>query len=573
MAPRGNYLGAVQRTKTTPIPVQRTTRTLAARVLTSLPAGKMVPIHAIPLLREDSLAGGNYRLAFEMSETVELLMNSVNVRCMAYFVPKLAFNRYSGFDELNRSYNGLPEADGTTTPWFDMRAFEGHDINKIAYHLGIHARVGQMVNTDYTSAYNEIWNFRAQNRSKDLALRNNADVTLAPAFWHHQTFAHIVPDFDQALIDGEVALSVTPVGAGVNTKAQVLTDRNAWAWRQDTTGAAILPGDGHIRSAPDSSGRMYTEMNAKYVYADPGLSLTAEVGAVFNEMIEAGVTVSLSNIELARKTQAFANLRRQYSGLTDENLIDMLMSGLTIPDEMWRQPILLADVSTVFGMSKRYASDGASLTESVVNGVTYVDIRFNVPRCSSGGVVMIVAEIAPEQLFERQKDPYWTASTVAELPDFLRDTLDPEKVQVVTNEEIDISHNAPTGTFGYAPLNHAWAKSRPNIGGKFLRPTVDEAFDEDRQRIWAVETANPTLSQDFYLVSDIHYKPFVVTDLAIDPFECLMRGQCSIGGLTVFGGLLVEGDGEYDAVMAEAPQDRIDLPDAATNPASVSPAE
>lgn len=568
MAPRGNALGFANRTKTTPIPVQRTTRNMAARVLTSLPAGKMVPIMAIPLLREDSVTSANYRLAFEMNETVEVLMNAVNVRVMAYLVPKLAFSRFDGMDSLNKSYEGLPPIEGQpVVPWFKTFPMQDPGVHKVLYYMGKHARKGQLVNTEYLEAYNAIWNFRAKNRSKDIPLRVEDDGTLAPAFWDHQTFAHIVPDFDQAVIDGEVALNVIPPAGGKYAVLQGLG--LGYVGASPAANVTSKESDGTTRTYPNGWPVMSTQETP--TAAQAGLvvrkgqtgypDMKVDVSAVFAEMVEQGVTVSLSNIELARKTQAFANLRRQYAGHSEEYLIDLLMDGIAIPEEMWKQPILLADVSTAFGMSKRYASDAPNLTESVVNGLTYVDVRFSCPRVNTGGVIMIVAEIAPEQLFERQRDPYFTATSVDRLPQFLRDTLDPEKVSVVNCEDIDIDHGTPTATFGYAPLNWEWAKSMPQIGGKFHRPTVDAAFDEDRQRIWAVETKNPTLSKDFYLVSAMHYKPFVVTDLAIDPFETLVRGQCVIRGNTVFGGLLVEAENDYAEVMEEAPTDRIDKPE------------
>ena len=128
-------------------------------------------------------------------------------------------------------------------------------------------------------------------------------------------------------------------------------------------------------------------------------------------------------------------------------------------------------------------------------------------------------------------------------------------MSVVKNEYVDLDHDTPTATFGYAPLNHEWAHAGPQIGGRFYRPAVDAAFDEDRQRIWAVETQNPVLSEDFYLCTTMHTKPFVVTNQ--DPFEALMRGEAMIQGNTVFGGLLIEANNDYDEVAAEAPVDRI----------------
>ena len=169
---------------------------------------------------------------------------------------------------------------------------------------------------------------------------------------------------------------------------------------------------------------------------------------------------------------------------------------------------------------------------------------------------MVTAEVTPEQLFERQKDPFFHLGSVEALPEFLRDTLDPEKVEVVTNDFVDFDHDTPNGTFGYAPLNHAWNRVHYNIGGKFYRPEVDGEFDEDRQRLWAVETQNPTLSADFYLCNSMHTKPFLDTEA--DPFEVVAVGDFIIDGITVFGGVLVEAMNNYDKVMEKAPTDRIE---------------
>ena len=195
----------------------------------------------------------------------------------------------------------------------------------------------------------------------------------------------------------------------------------------------------------------------------------------------------------------------------------MLMGGLTVPEQgLQQQPILVGQQSTIFGLSKRYASDGANLTESVVNGATFVDLNINIPRISTGGIVMIVAECVPDQLFERQQDPLLFTSSTEQLPEFLRDELDPEKVDTVFCGYVDVDHDTPNAVFGYEPLNAKWDIKARRVGGRFLRPEVDAGFDEDRQRIWACEVQNPTLSRDFYLSWDVHTKPFA--DQNQDPF-------------------------------------------------------
>ena len=545
---RNKFLMSGSRMRTTPIPVQRTTRPSAHRVLTSFEPGYMVPVMAMPLLREDSVAGAAFRIAFEMKETVEVLMNAVNARVLTYLVPKTALARFDGLDSINKSYEGVPPMDGAeVVPWFETMAAPAHGANAILKKMGKHARPGTTINTEYIEAYNQIWNFRAKNRSPDIALRDRLDATLAPAFWQHQTFAHIVPDFDQAIIDGEVALNV------VNAKLPVKGIGKVNNGNFGGTMSVLEAGETapttfpfHAMAGADSGNNAWAIRGT----GNPGYP------DVWAELAQDGITVSLSNIDMARKTQAFAELRRQYNGHSDEYIIDLLMDGISVPEQAWNQPILLGDQSTVFGMSKRYATDAENLTESVVNGMTMIEQRFSCPRVPMGGIIMMVVEVAPEQLFERQKDPYMHATTVEELPQFLRDTLDPEKVAIVKNEEVDLDHDTPNATFGYAPLNHQWARSVPQIGGKFYRPAVDAAFDEDRQRIWAVETQNPVLSQDFYLCTTMHQKPFVLT--TGDNFEVLIRGEAGIRGNTVFGGMLIEATNDYAEVVAEQPNDRIE---------------
>lgn len=537
---------SLSRTKTTPLAVPRTLRQQDITLLTSMPAGKMVPLAAIPLLREDA-ASGRVRVQMEMMETAEVLMNAVNLNVKAYLVPFLAFERFNGVDQLNRSYKGEPETEGgDVIPFFETMNF-GASANAIHKSMGLHAAPNSLVNSAYVEAYNLIWNFRAANRSPDITKRTRLQEDLAPAFWQHSRYNHIVPNFDQAKIDGEVALNVTNAKMPVRGLGRLSSD-STW--------------NGVSGEARDSTGEVMTgNKQALTSGTFVASSHPAPVGAgtvmdVWAELRNDGITVSLSNIELARKTQAFAKLREQFTGHDDDWIIDLLMDGITMPDRAWQQPILLDDKVTIVGMAKRYATDSGNLTESVVSGITGIDLAIRVPQCPVGGIIMIVAEVTPEQLFERQKDTLLHTLTAEELPAYLRDELDPEKVEAVRNDYVDVDHDTPDGVFGYAPLNYRWAFTGPKVGNRFYRPQVDAGFDEDRMRIWAVETPNPTLSEDFYLCTTMHTKPFVVTNQ--DPFEIVMRGSIGVNGLTVFGAHLVEASTDYADVLAKAPQERLD---------------
>ena len=542
----------INRMSINPVDVPRTNRVHTARSLTSLPAGKMVPIFAAGLLREDAVVSGRVRCSFESMETAEVLMNAIRVDVKAYVVPMLALDRFQGsMDVLNRSYQGVAPLEGEAViPYIETQVFGDYAANDVYVYLGLHGRSDQLVNTAILEAYNQIWNYRAKNRSQalfDEVGRTRLQANLAPAFWSHEMFKHVVPDFDDAKADGEVALNIVdgrmPVtGIGFQGAKADLLNQVVKETGSDGTATTTYPTS---RRASDGTNITVVRSNA-----------AGTVPEIFAELAANGITVSLANIELAKKTQAFARMRERYAGHTDEWLINLLMDGISIPDQAFKQPMLVGAASTVFGMSKRYATDAANLTESVVNGATFVDLNIQLPRLPTGGVLMIVAEITPEQLFERQKDAFLHAQDVDDLPQFLRDYMDPQKVGIVPNEYVDIDHDTPLATFGYAPLNYQWNVTAPRIGGRFYRPQVNAGFDEDRQRLWAVETENPTLGPDFYLCTNIHTKPFVVTNQ--DPFEVVTQGDFIIQGNTQFGPALIEASNDYQKVLDQVDQTRIE---------------
>nr|QPB07461.1 MAG: major capsid protein [Microvirus sp.] len=512
---------------TSPIAVEKTVRMDEVRALTTCRAGKIIPVTFIPLLREDRVSRGRLNLKLQMAETIHPLMNAVNVTAYVHFVPYLAFSRFGGsLEALNRSYQGVPELHNSTViPFFATSAFNRtHDFWKT---LGVHWKEGEQINMAPVEAYNEIVNFRRAARSDKLPQRTAADRTLAAAFWKNSNLWHIVPDFDQAAMDGEVPLEFAVSKLPVRSKASM---GNTVDTRRSPAG---MPGHNPV------------------VDGDGGMTWGDQV---FVEMKNSGIKLSLSNIELAKQTAAFAKLRQQYEGLDDDHIIDLLMEGIRVPNEALKQPLLLDKKSTIFGYNERHAMDGANLDVSVTTGQTSLSLNFRTPPMNMGGVIVVTVEIVPEQLYERQKDMFLATTDTAKLPNFMRDYLDPEKVAIVKNDFVDVEHSTPGGTFGFAPLNHEWKRSLTRIGGKYYRRNPD-TFVEDRQRFWSVEQLNPTLTSDFYLVGSLPHNIFM--DTASDPFEILTLGAVEIVGNTVFGKVLEEDGGHYDAIIDQIDTTRI----------------
>lgn len=527
-----------------------TVRRKRVRAATSSQPGLMVPLSAAWLHREDRVSRGRMNVKVEMAETGLPLMNAVHCKVSAYLVPMLAFERFEkSMDQLNRSYSKQPQVEGgTVTPFFETHPYPSN----APFHrtLGIHGAPSSEINSVYREAYNVIVGHRYRARSPMLeayAPPINSN-NLAATFWKNSAFDHIVPSFDQASIDGEVELNlagtvpVTGLGVGVGSA-------------KAPTGANFMEADGTQRWVPgNDSIALQWESSDTRLRIDP----TTYVPQLQAELSQSGIKLSLSNIELAKKTATFARLREKFDGVGDDWIIDQLMSGIRMPDAAMAQPVLLDTKSAVFGYNRRYATDAANLEASVTDGETMVQLNFRTPAINPGGVIMVIAEIVPEQLWERQSDPILEVTDPDQLPETIRDYLDPEKVAVVPNKYVDVRHSNPDGVFGYAPLNHEWNEDRPNIGGKFFRVPGDP-FNEDRQRIWSAETEDPGLGPDFYLATSLHQKVF--SDQVSDPFEFTTIGELEIIGRTQFGKGLQEDTGDFDALTQQVDTTRVDQTD------------
>jgi hypothetical protein len=544
-----------------PIAVQKSVRNAKGRVLTSGDAGKILPLKYEWLHREDGVRSGKVRVNVEMMETSEMLMNGVGVTLYAHFVPMLAFDRFNGsMDELNRSYKKENGAAGSVVPFFESNKLwdagnevvqlytNSHNFDTVNHYnsgvdtfyqtMGIHTAATSN-NTTIVEAYNAIVNHRRKARSKSLPLRNAFDHTLADAFWINNGMQNIVPDYDQNLIDGQVTLNGLTFQAPI--KSPSFVSDNGWgnatnndALSGNTISPAQLPAD-------------VIDQGDMYLFDE----MYAELSTGGN------ATMSLADIEQARKTAAFAKLRAKYDGIDDEHVIDLLMSGIRVPEEALKQPILLGRQRAMIGFNQRYATDGANLDKSATNGMATIDMSFRTPAFNTGGIILVCAEIVPEQLWERKKDYFLYTTDPDTLPNYLTDFLDPERVSVVKNDHADVNHATPDGTFGYAPLNHEWQRDAVNVGGKYYRPAND-AFDEDRAKIWSSESINPTLNESFYLCSDLHKKVFA--DQVSDSFEITCLSDMQIVGNTVFGAGLQETDAtsDYDIITSQVDSSRIE---------------
>lgn len=548
-----------------PVSFKRTKRKSKGRVLTSGDAGKILPIKADPILREEGFSG-NVNLAIEMMETSEKPVNAIVAKAMTYFVPYLAFEQFNGsIDELNRSYMKENGIAGSQVEFFEKNKYwngsaevtdatptdmDTGDNGRADFYgtMGIHHGAADM-NNSYVQAYNAIVNHRRKARSASLATRNQFDHNLAEAFWPNEGNSHIVPDFDQKLIDGEVALNglsfKAPVRSELLMDTALANTYNASTSQNVPQGASVFP---YMYNDPATE--IVRDGTTSYELEDIWAELTADSNF-------GSATMSLADIEQARKTAAFAKIRASYDGIEDDYIIDLLMQGIRVPEEMMKQPMLLAQSSGMFVFNQRFATDSGNLDDTATNGFVNLGYRARAPRTMCGGIVMTTLEIAPERIWERKKDYFLYTTDTDALPQALRDSLDPEKVSTVQKSHLDTNHSTPDATLGYAPLNHEYQRDQILVGGKFYRP-VNDAYTEVRSRIWSNEVTDPSLSTDFYLCTNLHKKIFA--DQVSDSFEITATSDYTIDTNVVFGAGLIEADAtsDYEEITNLVDSERID---------------
>lgn len=520
-------------------------------------AGVVVPVGYIPLLRGDSLSGAA-SFSAELGEMPRPLLNGATFNVQAWFVPKTAHPQFTGSDEFMHSYMGqditalgsaarTPPAFYTSVSGANLVTVAGSDFFQT---LGIHVVAGEPIHTDLIDAFSLIYNFRTAAHSSRLPLReyateNFANSTALPrAFWPSSIFSGVVPDYESALVVGNLDLDVLagqmPV-SGITRNSGTVASVDAFIEFQDSKA-----------SLRNSSGNRTLDFDIN----------NSNVSSIYADMAGQTVGVSLADIEKARVTQSFAKLRAAYAGndatgfTNDDAIVATLMSGMQVPEDQFHRPWLLDSKRVPVGFGERFATDAANLDVSVVQGRTQVSLSLNVPKQDSGGVIIITAELLPDRLYEAQSDEWLHVQTPSDLPDALRDVQRVDPTDFVKSRRLDARHTTPDALYGYEPMNNVWNRNTTRLGGAFFQPTAGAAATDQRSGIWQLSIVDPAFTDDHYLAPS----PFphtVFSDTLAPAFEFVCSHQVAIRGLTQIGDVLDENNDNFVAIQTPQPDDGV----------------
>lgn len=560
------------RQSTTPMQFSRTVRSDDAVVMTSGRAGKVVPIDYFPVLRGDS-ASGRVGIDVELAEMPRPALNGIVANVQAWFVPKAAHPQFPGYDEFLHSYQEEPikalNTPDREPPKYFLAVEEPGNLAEIRDSefmkaMGLHIRglgdvTPQAINVDLIDAFSLIYNFRLAAHSSRLARRAYAKedlteaLTLPRAFWPTGRFSRVVPDYERALIVGnldlDVAAGVVPVqGIGVPTAG--IATNSTLNFRQtptlDNPTGAVSKSSRIVHSS--STANPYVQL-----YVEMG-GYTSDQPNIRAEMEGSTIGVTLADIDKARVTQAMAKARTAYAGNdatgfdNDDAIIAELMQGFAVPEDHFKRPWLLDSKRVTFGMVERYATDAANLDASVSQGRASASLSINLPRTEVGGLVIITLEVLPEKIEERQQDEFLYVTRPYHLPDALRDIQRPEPVDLVRNERLDVKHSNPEGLYGYEPMNDKWNRSFTRLGGAFYQADPLNPWTEQRSAIWQAGVVDPVFSDDHYLCPE-EFPHSIFADTLADAFEVVCRHTVKIAGITQIGDVLAENNDDYENVI------------------------
>lgn len=546
---------------TTPLQFPRTLRQDNQSIVTTGRAGEVIPFGFIPLFREDS-ATGRVTVAAELAEMPKPLENAVIGRLQTWCVPRPSLPQFSGLDEYTHSYQGknitqLGAAGRTPPSLFDTishsAVYATANGSEFMRATGLTVEASATTNTDYVDAYILVQNFRLAAHSSKLTRydyyqeNNTTALELKPAFWPRNKFHSVVADYEQALVVGSLELdfiqgSIPITGMGLDN-----SNANGDVTESDGTSSAYSEYMTSGLGTVSVGGLDYIKIEVDATGAKP---------QIFADLAAETTVVSLADIDKARMQQSFAKAvaamdGNQFSGFNNDDVLILdLMNGFSVPNELLNRPWLLGSKTGVFGMNERHATDAANLDDSVTVGNLVLATSINIPKQMYGAICFSTFEFMPERLYPRGSDEYLYCTTEADLPNAMRDSLNTEPVEIVTNGEIDTAHTTPSGTFGYRELNGKWNRDRTLLGGDFQSLTPGTPATAARTAMWQPEYVNPVLTSDHWVVPH----PFPQDVFSVpgnDTVTLSIRVECTISGLTQFGTTLVEDNSEFADITTE----------------------
>jgi len=380
----------------------------------------MRPLSAV-MFRAGESGVIDHSTVIELSPVQGRLLTEVTAKLTAVLVPTAAIDAFMREGEVGAgNVEILREKAMTGEPLFGLE-FPSAVTRAMGISVQTQGGVG-LLNKMPRLAHNVAVNFLRQRVYRYAELLGSTNLSITPSIISRNA----VQRYDGALdpdnhINGPMAIDLSRVripvkGDNAGFKAQLQSENTQRSTQRFLQSAGSTPQDTGSHIVAGANGRPAAEPaggGASTVgWFSLGNSYYADLTGVYADGSDpSGLNESsLSLVEFynAQKADQFARIMRRIADNSDmEGEEELLRWVRGLDHQADRYPYIVAEREAVFGVAYRPATDGAGMVADVTTSKLAVELSFTVPipRLELGGVLVIFAEVKPDEVLADVPDP------------------------------------------------------------------------------------------------------------------------------------------------------------------------
>lgn len=450
--------------------MKRSKFSLSHTKLLSGDMGELLPCGMVEVLPGDTVQQAT-SILLRAAPLLSPVFHNVDVRVHHWFVPfRLIWNDWENF------ITGGPDGNNASVfPTITIGGGSGAAIGSLADYLGVptgidNLEVSALPFRAYAFIFNEFYRDQDLQTPLTIDLTDGADITTSTALqnvgWEKDYFTSARP-WEQKGPSITIPLgdAAPVVSTGVGVDFQALSGGNIGALTYSTT----------------TTPRLLTNPNltaGESVKFGPNTGLEADLTGA------SAVTVNL--LREAFALQRFEEARARYGSRYTEYLRYL---GVRSGDARLQRPEYLGGGRQNIQFSEVLQTAEGTDPVGTLRGHGIAGLRSNRYRrfFEEHGLVLSLMSVRPKTIYMQGLFRTWNRRTKE---DFWQKELQHIGQQQVLNKEIDASHAAPNGTFGYQDRYDEYRRMESSVAGEFR--TVLDFWHMARDF-----TTDPALNADF----------------------------------------------------------------------------
>jgi hypothetical protein len=456
--------------------MKRNKFSLSSHKLLTCDMGELVPINCLEVLPGDTIQQAT-SLLVRCTPLTSPPMHPVQVKVSHWFVPnRLIWKTGDGAGENGWEDFITGGEDGLDDQTFPTITFAGAvSAGDLADYFGIPlGTAGLEVNAlpfrAYALIYNEWYRDTKLQTKLTIDTTDGADVTTSTTLkrcnWEKDYF---VGAQDDTQLGTEVSL---PLG----TSAEIYSDNidfDSAADDDNYLNIHTTDGTGALKALAGDGTNVY------------GRNAAAGDGVLKADLSNA-TAATINELREAIALQKYAEARQIYGSRYTEYLRYL---GVKPSDSRLQRPEYLGGGMQTIQFSEVLSTDGANTGDMKGHGIGAMKSNRYRKFFEEHGFIISLMYVRPRTLYQQGLAKMWSRSTKE---DFFQKELQHIGMDEVLNQEIDVSHASPAGTFGYRNRYDDYRQGISSVSGEF-----SDGEQYDHWHFGRVFAADPALNDTF----------------------------------------------------------------------------